>query len=87
LIFFVPAIPGTHPYLFNTVQVKPQLGEAAELVIDHQNFIIADDVITIGVGPMERRKSEGVVTVDVPASEFPVALANRYMEIKRTARL
>jgi len=32
-------------------------------------------------------EGEGVVTVDVPAAEFPVALANRYMEIKRTARL
>ncbi len=32
-------------------------------------------------------EGEGVVTVDVPAAEFPVALAKRYLEIKRTARL
>jgi len=32
-------------------------------------------------------EGEGVVTVDVPAGEFPVALAKRYLEIKRTARL
>lgn len=29
----------------------------------------------------------GVLTVDVAAAEFPVALANRYLEIKRAARL
>jgi len=30
---------------------------------------------------------EGVIAVDVVAAEFPVALANRYLEIKRAARL
>lgn len=30
---------------------------------------------------------EGVITIDVTAAEFPVALANRYLEIKRAARL
>jgi len=32
-------------------------------------------------------EGEGVVIVDVPAAQFPVALANRYLEIKRSARL
>jgi len=30
---------------------------------------------------------EGVITVDATAAELPVALANRYLEIKRAARL
>ena len=35
------------------------------------------------------RKIEGygILTVDVPARQLPVALANRYLEIKRAARL
>lgn len=41
----------------------------------------------------ERRRAlhnlarEGVITVDASAAELPVALANRYLEIKRAARL
>ena len=32
-------------------------------------------------------KSRGVLTLDVPAAELPVALANRYLEIKAAGRL
>ena len=36
---------------------------------------------------LRKIERHGILTVDVPASELPVALANRYLEIKRAARL
>ena len=36
---------------------------------------------------LRKIEGHGILTVDVPARELPVALANRYLEIKRAARL
>jgi uncharacterized protein (DUF58 family) len=36
---------------------------------------------------LKQIEGHGMLTVDVPARELPVALANRYLEIKRAARL
>ena len=50
-------------------------------------FVAAEAYLAERRGLLREIEGHGILTVDVPARELPVALANRYLEIKRAARL
>ena len=50
-------------------------------------FVAAEAYMAERRALLKQIEGHGILTVDVPARQLPVALANRYLEIKRAARL
>jgi len=50
-------------------------------------FVAAEAYMAERRALLRQIEGHGILTIDVPARQLPVALANRYLEIKRAARL